>query len=800
MNLRKFLLGGLTLLCGTAIAQPHLGYHSDNYAGIHNITFQPADIVDSRYLVDINLVGLQLNAGNDFLSLNSKALSNFDNFSKPDFQKTYVSENLNGKAKNIYLNSNILLPSFMISLGKHSFAFQSNFHNGINVEGVSEGVANAAYHELKDRNTWGKAYDNKNFSVQAMGWLDYGLSYGREVYNKGQHYVKAAGTIKLLQGVYSAQLYSKNANVKFINDDTLDINNTDFSYGHSFNFEKNNDGVEKNVNNLISQFIGKPAIGGDIGVVYEFRRKPENFTYSMDGKDDWQYQDRNKYILKFGAAVCNIGAIPFTRGGNSASFYADKKGLPFDDFTVGSIGRLDTVFKNKFASKNDGGTTYEQSLPLLINLSADYNIWKGFYVNATASLSPGKEQDVAKLRRVNSYSLTPRFEHKWFSIWAPLSYDALDNLHVGAGVRLGPLTVGVNDITPWLGEKKVYDAGIYTMLRIPIFKDHLRDRDGDKISNRKDKCPKEAGLASNGGCPEVKPTDKDGDGVMDKDDKCPDVKGLVALNGCPDGDKDGDTVLDLDDKCPDVAGLVDLAGCPDGDKDGDGISDRKDKCPDVKGVAALEGCPDTDKDGDGVVDRMDKCPDVKGLEVLQGCPDTDKDSDGINDLLDKCPTVKGLKELNGCPDGDRDGDGIMNLVDKCPDVKGFPETQGCPRLETQEVKELAEAFENLKFKKASPEITGESYASLYKLANIMTKKPNYILEVKGHTDNTGTKTGNLTLSRSRAEAVKKYLVSKGVKAERITTEGFGDTQPLNDNKTEAERAQNRRVELILIPR
>ncbi len=71
------------------------------------------------------------------------------------------------------------------------------------------------------------------------------------------------------------------------------------------------------------------------------------------------------------------------------------------------------------------------------------------------------------------------------------------------------------------------------------------------------------------------------------------------------------------------------------------------------------------------------------------------------------------------------------------------------------------------------------------------------LEVQGHTDNTGTKDGNLKLSKERAEAVKAYVVEKGgIAADRLTTAGLGDAVPVADNGTEEGRAQNRRVVLV----
>lgn len=114
--------------------------------------------------------------------------------------------------------------------------------------------------------------------------------------------------------------------------------------------------------------------------------------------------------------------------------------------------------------------------------------------------------------------------------------------------------------------------------------------------------------------------DKDGDGVLDKDDRCPTVPGPRENQGCPWPDTDGDGLTDNIDKCPKVPGPKENQGCPWPDTDGDGLTDNIDKCPKVPGPKENQGCPDTDRDGDGIVDRLDKCPDVPGVKELQGCP------------------------------------------------------------------------------------------------------------------------------------------------------------------------------------
>jgi outer membrane protein OmpA-like peptidoglycan-associated protein len=78
-----------------------------------------------------------------------------------------------------------------------------------------------------------------------------------------------------------------------------------------------------------------------------------------------------------------------------------------------------------------------------------------------------------------------------------------------------------------------------------------------------------------------------------------------------------------------------------------------------------------------------------------------------------------------------------------------------------------------------------------------TQYPDIKVTIEGHTDNTGRAETNQKLSESRAASVKKYLVSKGISADRLTTGGFGADRPIEDNKTAAGKAKNRRVEFKL---
>jgi outer membrane protein OmpA-like peptidoglycan-associated protein len=203
------------------------------------------------------------------------------------------------------------------------------------------------------------------------------------------------------------------------------------------------------------------------------------------------------------------------------------------------------------------------------------------------------------------------------------------------------------------------------------------------------------------------------------------------------------------------------------------------------------GCPDAD--GDGIIDDEDKCPQTPGLEKFDGCPDTD--GDGIIDSEDQCPEKAGIKELNGCPDTDKDG--IADNVDKCPTIPGVESNMGCPEI-AQETKEVFQrALKGIQFESGRDIIKRQSYGILNNVADIMKDNPEYKLVIDGHTDSQGDDQANQVLSEKRAAAVKKYLVDKGIAEDRLTSRGFGETQPKASNDTREGRATNRRVEFTV---
>jgi outer membrane protein OmpA-like peptidoglycan-associated protein len=317
-----------------------------------------------------------------------------------------------------------------------------------------------------------------------------------------------------------------------------------------------------------------------------------------------------------------------------------------------------------------------------------------------------------------------------------------------------------------------------------------------------------------------------GVGILDVSDAKPDARAFIGIIFEPNiGDRDGDGIKDDVDQCPnepeDYDDFEDEDGCPEPDNDRDGILDVDDACPnepeDKDGNEDEDGCPERDafdRDGDGILDDVDQCPDdpedKDGFEDEDGCPDPDNDQDGILDVDDLCPNdpedKDGWEDEDGCPDPDNDKDRILDVDDACPNepetYNGVDDQDGCPdrgRVIVTDTK--IEILDKIYFEYNKDIIKSESFPILDAIAATLQGNPDIrLVEIQGHTDERGSDSYNLDLSDRRAASVKRYLVKAGVDADRLQSQGYGETQPLDPRSNERAWANNRRVEFLILKR
>jgi outer membrane protein OmpA-like peptidoglycan-associated protein len=799
-----YILVGILCL-STAQGQHLLGVVNSNYAGTNALYMNPAHIADNRYGFYMNFISFQAGASNNALYykgsdlINGAISGNLGSIGSENF-KSY-----GGSRKRIIQGSGqVRVPfSFMAQVSpKVSFAVTSRVRAFASINQIPQTLVDIANTpNLTGSDFTDKPFNDMGFNMNANVFAEFAASYAQVAMNKEQHFLKVGGTFKYLK---SAGGYAQAKDIDFLikTNQPTSVPNTFQDIVQTFSVNASAGSSVTNLDADNFKEFRKQVLGGaggfglDMGAVYEFRPDWEDYTYKMNGVDGLQDNRANKYLLKVGVSLMDMGGVRYrtaTTRGASVKVDINELDEKEQELIQNNPTNADSLRKAfGSAGQINEFDNFRAGLPTTLNLTVDYKIAPHLYANLTYIQNLRGRYTIGA-RQAGLLALTPRVEFHGFELAFPISLqNNMTTFAFGTAIKLGPMFIGSDHILGALNAGKINGVDVYFGLSLPIRTPKKpKDKDLDGISDKLDECKEVQGVWEFKGCP-----DSDKDGIQDKDDACPSEAGLPAFKGCPDKDSDG--VQDKEDECPDIAGLPAFKGCP--DKDSDGVQDKEDECPDVAGLPEFKGCPD--KDNDKVQDKEDACPDVAGLVEYQGCPDTD--GDRIQDKEDDCPEQAGLPQFKGCPD--TDADGIMDKEDNCPTVVGVRENKGCPEEKkdappvlTEEEKDvLKEVFESLEFEYGKAVIAQKSQASLKELAEVLKKKKQYRLSIEGHTDNVGNAQANLKLSQDRAKAVKAFLEKEGVKTSQLMAEGFGDKKPIADNKTEEGRKKNRRVEFKIV--
>lgn len=241
------------------------------------------------------------------------------------------------------------------------------------------------------------------------------------------------------------------------------------------------------------------------------------------------------------------------------------------------------------------------------------------------------------------------------------------------------------------------------------------------------------------------------------------------------------------------------------DTDGDGLSDYDE-------IFKYHTDPlNPDTDGDGLSD---------GDEVLKYHTDplkADTDGDGLSDgdevLKYHTDPLKADTDGDGLTDGDEimkyhtdplkadtDGGGVNDGVEVARGTNPLDPSDDFPKKKEELTVEVGKAIvlEGITFKSGSAAILPESEPILEKAYNTLAQNPDVAVEIRGYTDNTGSRARNVKLSQARADAVKSWLVKRGITPMRVTTKGYGPANPIATNATAEGKAKNRRIEFYRV--
>jgi len=563
----RWLLALALLASGLSLsthAQDLNALGGSNMAGLYGLDVNPASIADSKLRMDFLLFGAGFNVQGDYAALRRGKL--FDAFERADFARPLTdpdkawNERLVGggtRSQHLNLRANLApLGGFMLTLSpKTAIAFTANLRVVASIVDANPESIRLFLSDFRASDLYGQPVTNERGAMLAQHWLEYGFSYARVLQDEGRHFFKAGARLKLLQGANGFSFAADGVNYTQVSIDQTSIApGSQFNYAFSRNFGFPTPFLENS--GRILQFTSAPGIGADLGVIYEFRPRIVDYTYDMDGERNLPVRDQMKYRLRVGLSLLDLGGITYKTDAvaRQVRVPGGAGNLVYPDLAAASAAEVDARVVSTYGPGTLG--THRLSLPTRLSLQLDGRITDRWYVGAVMMQSLADRRTSPTLP--STYQITPRYESKVLDVLVPVTFNEYGHTAIGTFVRVGPLYVGSNSL--WnsfvVGEES-FVTDVFIGVKIPVRYTRPKDRDGDKVSDERDQCPKEKGTWEFNGCP-----DTDGDHVADKDDQCPQDPGLPRFGGCP--DTDGDGVPDKDDTCPRTPGLPSNKGCPEG--------------------------------------------------------------------------------------------------------------------------------------------------------------------------------------------------------------------------------------------
>ena len=499
----------ISLLMSGAYAQREFGVAESNWSGTNALYLNPANGADNREKFSIDLFGLNVGADNNLGTFAS--IPNLINriFSGSSNSVSDVFKYTNGGNFSLlapYVE--VRGPGILINIKqKHTLALTTRVRAMVQFNNFGSTLYQIISEPSSVSGRTEYPVYNKDFNWTAHLWSDVGLTYSTILLDKGRNRLKFGVTARYLGGIGYIGLKGNNLDVYYkVSNDSLHATNSDFQYASNV-LSTNNAFVNGLTNTtLINSLFGSKScsgLGADFGFVYEYRTNYEDKTYDMDGKTGIVDYSRNHYKFRISASVTDLGYINYNSGNFSANVSGNGSvtGKEIGQYTNNFPTFINYVRTKGFTADTAGKAT-KVYMPTAMLLSFDYHAAKRVYVNLTYVANLANRQNFGT-SFYNQVTVTPRYDIRNFSFGLPLTYSVLANdFKMGFGARLHGFFIGSDDVMAFFSNNH-YGFNLYTGFHVPINHHIPRDRDGDGVSDRKDKCPSDPGTWETRGCPEA---------------------------------------------------------------------------------------------------------------------------------------------------------------------------------------------------------------------------------------------------------------------------------------------------------
>jgi hypothetical protein len=419
----------LSLLWFSSVGQSNLSQRADNFNPNLGLTINPANAVNAKPWIDIHIAGTEVFVENNYLFYPNTTLLNFSSFElEPD-------QNTSNSHADGYLENRVDGPGITFAFDRLAFSFFTAGRVIANASHIPYPLIRSATEEgiLPSDSGW---YDLLNTRIKALAWTEIGVSLGAFLRARETTLITGGLSLKYLQGVQHSSLYIPEGQVLVVNPDSLLFLTDQASYAFT----------------EPSQNVGT-GLGLDLGLT--FYKMKENVSHYVP-HSNISYCKSVDYKYKLGLSLLDLGYVRM----NNAYFG-----------TLETIQVIDTANSAEDlyekAKLEAQGNQYSVLTPLAISAQVDFNVNNKIYLNGTI-IQRFPQKRTRGVERVNSLSISARYESKWFGISIPITLYGYSKPLIGLTARLGYLLIGTDQLLPFLMKQDIYSANFYIHLKIPI--------------------------------------------------------------------------------------------------------------------------------------------------------------------------------------------------------------------------------------------------------------------------------------------------------------------------------------------
>ncbi len=420
----------------SAAGQERIGIANSNYSSINSIFLNPSSSVDSRTLLQCNLLGVNIFAMN-----NQVCIPRFNVWGAAKGNVNDPKAEPKGIKGFAYFKAELNAPSIVVSnqeigAGLFARARVEVAANNIPEDFIKMAVENKIdTMQLLDINI-------RNTRISEMSWVEYGANFGMMYFKHSKTLITIGGNAKYITGV-------------------------NLAYGNIYRLNSKINGTQYEIYNVNAKArYNEPAwksgkgFGFDLGFTY---KKALNFVesyYANSPKSGCKYID---YQYKIGASLLDVGAVRFAQNTYKNEVSGSSTIYNFENVDFDSIMRAD------FNYKEEKDAPIWATLPTAFSIQGDLNLTHHFYVNATIVQGITGPRMVG-VQHANSLSITPRFETRNIEFAVPLTFYRYIYPQLGAAIRFRTFVLGMDNILPLIARTNTYGGNIYFNLGFSIFK------------------------------------------------------------------------------------------------------------------------------------------------------------------------------------------------------------------------------------------------------------------------------------------------------------------------------------------